>query len=459
MKILHRFLRQARGNVSIIASLAFPVVVTMGGGAIEFTARHNTEQDLQEVLDGAVLAGVSFDGTDPERMEAAVEFFEATRHRLEFEPSVSWAWDNGGTNPVLTASATSTRPTLFLGLAGMDAFHIAVRSAGTTARTWGDACWMSMDEHEKHTIELHDDVQIEAPNCHFYGNSDDIDDVVDLHSCTNILNARMVQTVGGGHHAGVESDHCDHPPSYNIPSGTFLNAYVIPDPIGHGVVHDALARPGECISSGSDATPSRRRGRGGRGGDRDAGRNSPIHANGGRLSPGNYCGGLTLEGNITLAPGTYYLNGDFILEEATVRGSDVTFVLDDDVIFEWTDSHIIISAPTAGQYAGMALMGLNDSDQNEIEDSIVDIEGVVYMPLAKLDWTNSSRNQYRNMNQVQHEWTVWIVEGAKWRGDGTVYFNFPQGEIDRSNRRYEGYPEELRNILPESNRLSARLVY
>jgi hypothetical protein len=446
MRFISSFIRHARGNVAIIASLAFPVLVAMGGGAVEFTARHNTEQDLQEVLDGAVLAGVAYDGENDERLQAAQDFFEATRFRLNYEPSVQWRWDNSGQNAVLIAEATTTRPTLFLGMIGMEAFHIAVDSAGTTARTWGDACWMSMDEHEKHTIELHDDVRIEAPNCLFYGNSDDTDDVVDLHSCTNVLNARMVQTVGGGHHAGVETDHCDVPLTYNIPSGTFLNAYVIPDPLGHRIVRDALAGAEDCDDSRSDAFHDEvevRRGRGGYSG---------------RLDPGTYCEGLSVEDNVRLEAGTYYFFGDVEIDGARFTGDDVTLVFAEDVNFEWEEATVILSAPTSGRHEGMALMGLNDSDRNYFEDSLIDIEGVVYMPLAKIEWHNSASNSYRNMNQVQHDWTVWIVEGASWTGDGTVFFNFPRGEVDTGNSRYAGYPESLRNIVPESNSLSARLV-
>ena len=441
-----RFTKEKNGNVAIIASLAFPVIVTMGGGAVEFAARLNTERDLQHVLDGAVLAGVSHDGDLDDRMEVAVGFFESTRHRLEYEPDVSWSWDLSTANPVLVAIANSTRPTLFLGLAGIDHFSINVRAAGTTARSWGDACWMSMDEHEKHTIELHDDVRIEAPNCLFYGNSDDIDDVVDLHSCTNVLNARMVQTVGGGHHAGVEADHCDHPPSYNIPSGTFLNAYVIPDPLGQRIVSNALAEAEDCDDSRSDAFHDEvevRRGRGGYSG---------------QLEPGTYCEGLTVEDNVRLEAGTYYFFGDVEIDGARFVGDDVTLVFAEDVNFEWEEATVILSAPTSGRHEGMALMGLNDSDRNYFENSLIDIEGVVYMPLAKIEWHNSASNSYRNMNQVQHDWTVWIVEGASWTGDGTVFFNFPRGDVDTGNSRYAGYPESLRNIVPESNSLSARLV-
>jgi len=456
MNLFQKFISRKNGNVAIIASLAFPVIVTMGGGAIEFSARHNTEQDLQEILDGAILAGVSFDGTENERMAEAQEFFEITRDRLEYQPTVQWAWNLGGNNPILTARAQVERPTLFLGLAGLDTFHISIESAGTTARGWGDACFMAMHETDSHTIEMADDVRIEAPNCHFYGNSDHFDDVVDLHSCTNVLNARMVQSVGGGHHAGIEPNHCDGAPmTRNIPSGVFLNSYVIQDPIGHRVVNDALDDAEDCDDERSDAFHERVV----IDTNTDAGRGGP------RIPPGTYCRGLRVLTDAKFESGNYYFFGDLIIDGAEVEGKDVTFVMGDRVNFEWTDSVIQLEAPdghgrgSRDELAGMAIIGLNSSNDNSIESSIVDIQGVVYMPLAKIYWENSQENQYRSMRDVKHDWTVWIVEGVAFRGDGTIYYNFPRGEIDTSDRHYRGYPERLRGIVPESNRQSARLVY
>jgi len=453
------FLKGNNGNVAITAAIVLPVVVSMGGGAIEFGARLNSENDLQHVLDGAVLAGVSHDGTEAERLAEAIAFFEATRFRLEYVPSVEWAWEDTGANPVLVANGTSTRPTLFLGLIGINEFNISVRSAGTTAQGWGDACFMAMHETDSHTIEMDGDVRIEAPNCHFYGNSDHFDDVVDLHSCTNVLNARMVQSVGGGHHAGIEPDYCDGlPVSENIPSGVFLNSYVVQDPIGHHVVEDALAMAEDCEDEDSDAfhdtvvidedTPS------GRGGP--------------KIEPGTYCDGLEVLVDAEFEEGIYFLFGDFIIEEAEVEGKDVTFVLSEDVNFEWTDSIIEFSAPDGHgrgrgrgneeELSGMAVLGLNEGKGNQIESSIVDIEGVVYMPLAKIYWENSELNEYDNMRDVRHHWTVWIAEGVSFSGDGTIYFNFPSEDFEIGSRHFRAFPESLRGIVPESNSQSARLV-
>lgn len=455
MRFIQSFRRHAQGNVAIIASLAFPVIVTMGGGAVEFTARHNTEQDLQEVLDGAVLAGVAHDGENDERLQVAQDFFEATRFRLAYEPSVQWRWDTGGENAVLVAEATTTRPTLFLGMIGMEAFHIEVDSAGTTARGWGDACFMAMHETDAHTIEMADDVMIEAPNCLFYGNSDHFDDVVDLHSCTNVLNARMVQSVGGGHHAGIEPDFCDGAPlTDNIPSGVFLNAYVVPDPFGHNMVRDAMEDAADCEDEHSDAfhdevviDEDTRAGRGG-----------PT------IEPGTYCEGLEVLVDAEFEEGNYYFFGDLIIEGAEVEGKDVTFLMGDRVNFEFTESVIELQAPDrAGRgnrdaLPGMAIIGLNSSNSNSIEGSIIDIEGAIYMPLAKIYWENSLENQYDSMRDVQHHWTAWIVEGVAFRGDGTIYFNFPRMNFDPDSRHYRGFPDELVGIVPTSNSQSARLI-
>lgn len=432
--IVQNFTSDKKGNIAVIAALVVPVLVTAFGGVADVSYRAVTANKLQQVLDGAVLAGASFDGSQQERLEAAITFFNSTRGDMEAE--VSWAWSDGATSPILSAAAELDVPTHFLGIIGIDELPVSIQSAATAARTWADVCWMSMDTDEKHTIEMHGEARIEAPNCHFYGNSDDFDDVVDLHSCDNVLNALMVQTVGGGHHAGVEPDYCPGPLTDYIPSGTFLNSYVVPDPFGHGRVRDAQSSAESC----------------------DGKKSSPDPSHDGRLYPGTYCDGLDLSGNFTLEPGIYYIYRDFELDEATLHGDGVTFVLDEDTEIDWRDSLVVLSAPTSGETAGFALLGLNDSDRNVFDASIIDIEGVIYLPLAFFTWDNSKNNSYSNMNEVQHDWTAWVVQGASWDGDGTIFFNFPVSEPDWTSEGYQTYPEQLRNAIPESNRVSARLV-
>lgn len=435
--IVRQFFKDQAGNIAIVSALVAPILLMSIGGVLDITNKAATEAKLQQILDSAVLAGASHDGPQLERLEVAVDFYNGTIG--EGEAAVSWEWQEGTTGPILASTARMRMPTHFLGIIGIDELEINVRAAATTARTWADVCWMSMDTDEKHTIEMKDEVKIEAPNCHFYGNSDDFDDVVDLHSCDNVLNALMVQTVGGGHHAGVEPDFCPGPLTDYIPSGTFLNSYVVPDPFGHSIVRNAQRGAGSCTKG--------------------RGRNSPDFSNGGRLSPGTYCDGLDLSGNFTLESGVYYVYGDFELDGATIHGNDITFVLGEDAEIDWRDSRVIISAPTSGDTAGFALLGLSNSDRNVFDASLIDIEGVVYMPRAFFTWDNTERNSYRTMAQVQHRWTAWVVQGASWNGDGTVFFNFPEDETDWSGSGLQSYPEQLRSAIPESNRISARLVY
>ena len=67
-------------------------------------------------------------------------------------------------------------------------------------------------------------------------------------------------------------------------------------------------------------------------------------------------------------------------------------------------------------------------------------------------------NEYDNMRDVKHHWTVWITEGVSFSGDGTIYFNFPSEDFETGSRHFRAFPESLRGIVPESNSLSARLV-
>jgi hypothetical protein len=87
-------------------------------------------------------------------------------------------------------------------------------------------------------------------------------------------------------------------------------------------------------------------------------------ASGTSLSPGTYCGGLTIHGNYTMAPGVYVINGGTlkINAGANLSGSGVTIYLTGGATLQMNgNAQVNLSAPTTGTYAGMLMM----SDKND----------------------------------------------------------------------------------------------
>ena len=107
-----------------------------------------------------------------------------------------------------------------------------------------------------------------------------------------------------------------------------------------------------------------------------------------RLSPGIYCGGLSIRArNVTLEPGTYYIRGGGLKIDArgSVIAEGVTF------IFQGMTSHIDIKGgsepsiigPADGELAGIAFAQLGTVDRLQKKMRIrgeLKVEGVIYMP-------------------------------------------------------------------------------
>lgn len=107
-----------------------------------------------------------------------------------------------------------------------------------------------------------------------------------------------------------------------------------------------------------------------------------------RLSPGVYCGGLSIRArNVTLEPGTYYIRDGGLRIDArgAVVAEGVTF------IFQGLTSHIDIKggselsiiAPAGGEMAGIAFAQMGEVDRLQRKMRIrgqLNVEGVIYMP-------------------------------------------------------------------------------
>ena len=122
--------------------------------------------------------------------------------------------------------------------------------------------------------------------------------------------------------------------------------------------------------------------------------NFSAKKSGSAMSPGTYCGGITLNANTvaTMAPGTYIVDGGSvsIAGGATLSGSGVTIVLTNSsgsnpaTMSINGGANVSLSAPTTGSLAGMAIMqdqngtqGVNNSLAGGATQSI---QGVIYFP-------------------------------------------------------------------------------
>jgi Flp pilus assembly protein TadG len=114
--------------------------------------------------------------------------------------------------------------------------------------------------------------------------------------------------------------------------------------------------------------------------------------NGGTLDPATFCGGLTLQHDVTLNPGVYVINGGTLKINANsnVVGNGVTFYLTNGATVQFNGSaQINLSAPTSGPYSGLVLYGdrTQPSASNTINgNASSSITGAIYFPSQEVDF-------------------------------------------------------------------------
>ena len=393
----------------MIFSLVAMVLFVIVGGAMDFRGAQSREVSLQTVLDTALLSAVSQDVEWEEMPNLAQKYFDSrideySENDLKYDLNLSVNTEERLLSAVLTGSIASNA----LKLTGINRLDLFVDSAATLGGSSirEPLCFMAMHPTRKHTLELKDSVDVFAPDCHIYGNSDHPYDVVDPHKKTNHLTGKSVQAIGYGHHY-LENVT---PPLEYAPE-------LIPAPLPDM----NIPGPGGCTAQSGKY-------------------------NGGKhvLNPGTFCGGLQLVGNTTadLKPGVYHITGGNLnLVNSELTGAGVTLILGPNVRLNWTNSRIVLSAPddtdlTKDIRAGIAIIGARQALTHSINRSFVDIHGLVYMLDGTFEWTNAG-------NELPvHKWTAWIIEGVTWRGSGTIYYNFKPEES------LIPYPGALSNIIP-----------
>ncbi len=110
------------------------------------------------------------------------------------------------------------------------------------------------------------------------------------------------------------------------------------------------------------------------------------------LNPGTYCGGLTLQGTVTLNSGVYVISGGTlkINASANVTGSGVTFFLTNGATLQLNgNANLNLSAPTSGTYKGLVFYGdrTQATAKNTINGTATSlITGAIYFPSQEVDF-------------------------------------------------------------------------
>ncbi|MBS0409025.1 MAG: hypothetical protein JSR86_03840 [Proteobacteria bacterium] len=143
-----------------------------------------------------------------------------------------------------------------------------------------------------------------------------------------------------------------------------------------------------------------------------------LSSNGGSLSPGRYCGGMSLKNHVTLQPGVYLIDGGTLSANANadVSGVGVTLIfLNSASISLNGNSTFNISAPTTGTYAGFLMIGdrTNTNVSNTINGTATSsMTGNIYFPAQDVSYLGN----FTGSNGCTHI----VARTVQWTGNTTV---------------------------------------
>ncbi|WP_181704495.1 pilus assembly protein TadG-related protein [Chthonobacter rhizosphaerae] len=363
-----RFIKEKRGNVLIPFSLGMPVLMGAGGLSVDVSLWVDQRAALQAAADSAALAAAGVllkaDGTtDTEAKAKAVASAFAAANTAGREVDV--------TVDVATRSATVTvrepAKKVFASLFGVSDFALAADShAVISERRDGRTCVLALDPAAKTGVLITGSATFDARGCTVWSNST---------SDTSV-------TIGGSAQVTVTKLCAAGKVSVNGTSASITGALMAgckqqADPLANW-----LAPTGTHCSKNAKGTQ--------------------INQGDVTLSPGTYCGGLsvTASGKVTLLPGIYVIDGGplKITADGDVSGDGVGLYMTGkqataDISGQGT---VRLKAASSGAMDGIVLAS-NRADVGNYASriaggAVVELAGTTYLPNQDFVWRGNSRS-------------------------------------------------------------------
>ncbi|MGZ6010203.1 MAG: pilus assembly protein TadG-related protein [Caulobacteraceae bacterium] len=311
-----------KGNVALLFALLTPMAIGGAGLATEVGVWYHRRLELQSAADAAAYAaavdlrsGATKDAFTAEALAAAqASGYDDTQGTL----AVNWPPTSGThqTSQAIEVLISENVPRFFSSIFINTPLIEHTRSV-TTFQTASNACVLALDPSASGAAMFSGSSSVTLTGCSVMANSLSSSAVLSQGSAS--LQTDCIISVGGvSLTAGVSETVCSTP---------ITQAPPVADPFA------GIASP---TASGSCQSTS-----------------------GNSLSPGTYCGGLDLKGNVTLQPGVYYLQGNLTINaNANVIGNGVTIYMSgSNSVTMNGNASVNLSAPTSGAYSGMLFMG------------------------------------------------------------------------------------------------------
>jgi Putative Flp pilus-assembly TadE/G-like len=356
------FVRDHRGSVFVNFALMAPVLLLLAGGVIDYSSALSERNVAQQTADAAALAGakaLSMADGDKASVAAIVDSVVDAHKRAgtgrtndrTYDVSAKTIDESGSPLQVEVTLRSTTKP-IFGGGLGLAAFDIEARSVAVVIGQ-PNVCLLALNPSAMGTIYLQKNAKIVGQNCSIYSNSTHPNGIKSFDS--SFLKATNICSAGGksGNSGNFEPEPLTDCPQFEDPLAGR------PEPTHGGCVANNLVVDSVTTT----------------------------------LSPGTYCGGLTLKGSavVKLSPGVFtFQDGPLLVSDsASLQGENVGFYFkgaSSSFTFE-TGSSIDLTAPKDGIMAGMLMFASRSQSgltHKILSDNARQLLGTIYLPTGSL---------------------------------------------------------------------------
>src|SRR5712671_880841 len=372
-RLASRFRRDERGSYLIITALMAPVLIGFVGLAADYGLWTQKQRAMQNAADsGATSAALAFatgntnTATQGKAVASSYGFVDGTNNvsvTVNRPPaSGSYTSNSSAVEVIISGDRTPYFSTIFSSSTGT----MSARAVGLGSSN-GTGCVLALDTMADGADTETGNTAVNLNGCSLYDNSTSSTALRIVGAAT--LSAKSVNVVGGI-------------------SGT--SAITTTDGVLTGQAAAADPYAGISMPSASGTT-------------------NTSCCSDGTYSPGIYKGGMKLTGHtdITLNPGTYYLQGDLdVSGGSTISGTGVTLVFTSSNGSTYAGAtinggaNVTLTAPTSGTFAGVAMFGDRSMDQGHTfkfnGGSTQNITGAIYIPKGNVEYAGGSTSNTTN---------------------------------------------------------------
>jgi Flp pilus assembly protein TadG len=371
LRLIRRFARDKWGQIALLFAIGAMPVLVAASMALDMSNAANLRSKLQAAADSAVLAGatrLAVGAEDADKEDVTLKTFEANLtpyllSRISGTPAVAIDFPE---KVVQMSVAAETRA--LLGRLVTEDLTLHVDAAAGVSK--GTAiCMMALNPHAEKALHIQGTGDVKAEKCAVHVNSGDS---VALYQNGNAKGVAKSFCV----HGDYSGDNFTPPPRTKCP--------VEADPLAASFAADWEAADYDTLACDHDDLPQ-------------------INTDADEvtiLSPGIYCGGLTIKkGTVELDTGGIYVFRDgplHVQAHGTLKGSEVSVLLAGDSstrLISQAGANIVLSARKTEPFKGIAVGqhpdSIPDKENLVIGGGQMEINGILYFPKQPLNITGN----------------------------------------------------------------------